>query len=483
MHGTTPPGRPPQVPLVYTGSQRFGHRLASATRRLDKFWQIPDTRRPAAPNVKAADIASPRKARSMALGPPEASRRALVTSAAISVGTGVALAAAPARAQTARKPLKYHGQKLLKRRERHLVSRFTYGITPAMAAQVRAAGGARAWWERQLTPASVSDGFADLLAGWWPTLNQTPQALWAQDKMGMMRAFGVCQDYQRYVLMRRIFSNRQVLEVMTEFWENHLNIPLNGEPSYLFRRAYGETLRANAFGRYEDLLFAAVTHPAMLVYLDNSNSTAEHPNENLGRELLELHTVGLGNYTEAHVKDSARILTGWRVDTQQGNKNPTWEPSYVPTDHSVGPVEVMGFSDPNGDPDGRELTRRYLGYLARHPLTARRIVTKLATKFVRDDASTELVERLAQVYLANDTAIVPVLRALIESAEFNRSVGAKVRDATEDVVATWRVLGVHVKPPTGPNSAANVLLWQADNVGLMPFMWPRPDGAPIVNGP
>ena len=148
--------------------------------------------------------------------------------------------------------------------------------------------------------------------------------MWAQDKMGMMRAFGVCQDYQRYVLMRRIYSNRQVLELMTEFWENHLNVPLNGEPCYLFRRAYGETLRAQAFGRYEDILFAAVTHPAMLVYLDNSNSTAEHPNENLGRELLELHSVGIGAYNEDHVKDAARILTGWRVDTQQGNKNPTW---------------------------------------------------------------------------------------------------------------------------------------------------------------
>ena len=221
----------------------------------------------------------------------------------------------------------------------------------------------------------------------------------------------------------------------------------------------------------------------MLVYLDNSNSTAEHPNENLGRELLELHTVGIGNYTEDHVKDSARILTGWRVDTQQGNKAPTWVPSYIPGDHAVGPVRVMDFADPNDDPDGRDLTRRYIGYLAHHPLTAHRIATKLVLKFVRDDVSAALVDRLAQVYLQNDTAIVPVLRALIDSAEFNASRGAKVRDATEDVVATWRVLGAQVRPPTSPQSAANTLLWQADNLGLMPFMWPRPDGAPLVNAP
>ncbi len=421
----------------------------------------------------------------MALGPPEASRRALLTTAAVA-GSGVALTSAPAAAlgkSRKKKPKKYRGMKLLKPAERHLVSRFSYGLTPQLASQVRAAGGGRAWWEKQLRPDTISDPFADQLSGWWPTLTTSPQDLWAQDKAGMMRAFGVCQDYQRYVLLRRIFSQRQVLEVMTEFWENHLNIPLNGEPYYLFRRAYGETLRANAFGRYEDILLAAVTHPAMLVYLDNSNSTAVHPNENLGRELLELHSVGIGNYTEDHVKDAARILTGWRVDTQQGNRNPTWVASYIPADHWTGPVQVMDFADPNAAPDGREVTRRLIGYLARHPATARRLATKLVVKFVRDDAPKALVDRLAQVYLANDTAMVPVLRALVESPEFAASKKAKVRDATEDVVATWRALGAQVRRPTGPNSAANVLLWQADNLGMMPFMWPRPDGAPLDNAP
>jgi uncharacterized protein (DUF1800 family) len=419
----------------------------------------------------------------MALGPPEASRRALVTTAAAAAGSGVALVAAPAYARGSKKPHKYHGQKLLKGRDRHLVSRFSYGVTPTLAAQVRAAGGARSWWERQLTPAAVPDAFAEKLPTWWASLGRSPQDMWAADKMGMVRAFGVCQDYQRYVLLRRIYSNRQVLELMTEFWENHLNIPLNGEPSYLFRRSYGETLRANAFGRYDDILFAAITHPAMLVYLDNASSTAEHPNENLGRELLELHTVGIGSYTEDDVKQSARILTGWRVDTQQGNKNPTWNASYIAGDHSLGPVQVMGFSDENGAPDARDLTRRYLSYLAHHPMTAKRIATKLVLKFVRDDAPAALVDRLARVYLDNDTAIVPVLRALVDSPEFARSAGTKVRDATEEVVAVWRTLGAQLRRPTGPASAANTILWQSDNLGLMPFMWPRPDGAPLVNDP
>lgn len=418
----------------------------------------------------------------MALGRPEASRRALVTTAGVA-GASVVLGAAPSEAASALGPPAEKTLPLLSKRDRHLVSRFSYGITPALVTQVRKAGGGMAWWERQLSPDSIADPVADGLSSWWPSLNQNPQTLWANAKMGTKGGFAVCQDYQRYVLLRRVFSQRQVREVMTELWENHLNIPLNGEPSFLFRRAYGETLRAHAFGRYADLLHAAITHPAMLVYLDNANSTAVHPNENLGRELLELHTVGLGNFTEDHVKDSARILTGWRVDTQQGNKSPSWVASYIPGDHWLGPVQVLDFSDPNDQPDGRDLTRRFTDYLARHPLTARRVATKLALKFVRDDPPASLIDRLSQVYLANDTAIVPVLRALVTSPEFASSRGAKVRDATEDVVATWRVLGARVRRPTKPDSAANVLLWQADNLGLMPFMWPRPDGAPLVNAP
>src|SRR5690242_5163134 len=130
----------------------------------------------------------------MALGPPEASRRALLTSAGIA-GAGVVVAAAPADALALRtKPKRYHGMQLLKAGERHLVSRFSYGVTPRLGAQVRAAGGARAWWERQLKPQSIADDYADQLGSWWPSLNQTPQDLWAMDKAGTMRAFGVCQD-------------------------------------------------------------------------------------------------------------------------------------------------------------------------------------------------------------------------------------------------------------------------------------------------
>ncbi|WP_426244653.1 DUF1800 domain-containing protein [Nocardioides sp. LHG3406-4] len=360
--------------------------------------------------------------------------------------------------------------------DRHLVGRFSYGVTPALAKQVEKAGGARAWFERQLEPASIPDGYADGLKAWWPGLANGPQLLWANTQSGVEPGWEVMQDLQRWVLMRRIHSQRQVLEVMTEFWENHLHVPVNGDGSFTYRVDYGELVRRHALGSFVDLLTDAVTHPALGIFLDNAVSTRRAPNENLGRELLELHTVGRGNYDESDVKDSARILTGWRVDTYK-----TWSATYVPTDHATGPVSVMGFSDANASSDGRDLTRRYLRYLALHPATAQRICRKLAVKLVRDEPPQTLVDQLAAVYLANDGRVVPVLRALVGSSAFAGSVGAKVRDPGEDVVATYRVLGIRPSRPTRDEDAANAILWQVGSLGALPFGWARPDGAPIDN--
>lgn len=373
-------------------------------------------------------------------------------------------------------PAHFRGDPLLSPAGRHLVGRFSYGVTPALARQVQQQGGPRAWFDRQLTPDRVADPGVDDLRAWWSGLSRPPAQLWQRQVAGIEGGWEVMFDYERWVLMRRMTSRRQLLEVMTELWENHLNVPAVGDSQFVHRTAYGDAIRAGALGRFDDLLHTAVTHPAMLIYLDNAVSTAQHPNENLGRELLELHTVGRGQYDEDDVKDSARILTGWTVDMWN-----TWAPSYDASRHARGTVTVMGFSDPNADADGRDLTRRYLSYLAHHPATAARLARKLAVKFVGDDPPAGLVDRLAQVYLDHDTAIVPVLRALVASPEFEGAAGAKVRDPGEDLVATFRALGVSVRPPTGEQDAANQMLWQVANMGTMPFSWPRPDGQPIDN--
>ena len=364
--------------------------------------------------------------------------------------------------------------KVLDKQQRHLVSRFSYGITPALAAEVRRKGGASKWFEWQLQPSRVKDPAYATTRSWWPDLARSPQSLWKRHSDGVRGGWVVMTDYQRWVIARRIQSKRQVLETMTQFWENHLFVPTNGEQWFVHRVSYGETVRKHALGRFDELLEAAITHPAMLIYLDNVSSTAKHPNENLARELLELHTVGQGSYTEADVKNAARVLTGWTVDAWK-----TWAPRYDREMHATGRVKVKGFTHANSSTDGRAATRAMLKHLAHHPDTARRVAHRLAVKFVGDSPSPALVSKLARVYLANDTAIKPVLRALVASTAFRKSVGDKVRDPVEDVVALYRVLGAKVTRPTGDQSAANAVIWQADSVGATPFGWPRPDGTPI----
>jgi len=396
------------------------------------------------------------------------------------VGGGVASAVAlPGSSEgVTYRPARWRGARLLSAADRHLAGRFAAGVTPALTAEVRAAGGGRAWFERQLAPGRIKDGQADQLGAWWPSLRLGPAELWRRQVQEIEFGWQVMESYQRWLLLRRIRTKRQVQETMTDFWLNHLNVPANGDATFTWRFDYDRRIRARALGSFRDILYAAVTHPAMGIYLDNAVSTKRHPNENLGRELLELHTVGRGAYTEEDVKNSARILTGWGVDMWR-----TWAAGYSADDHWVGRVKVMGFNHPNAHPDGRQVTRDYLTYLARHPATAQRIARRLATKFVRDQPPRALVDRLARVYLDNDTQIRPVLRSLVQSSAFRDSRGAKVRDPIEDVVATYRALGVrlHRPPANDDNHATRAVLWQCHGVGADPHGWPRPDGQPLDN--
>jgi len=355
-----------------------------------------------------------------------------------------------------------------------VLERFTGGWSPTLGDEVAAAGGIDRWFAGQLDPAGIPDDFYTASSSWWFSLLASTDELWARDRAGTEGMWVASANYERWSMLRRMYSQRQVLETMASFWEHHLHVPVDADGVGLFRSDYGRMIRDHALGRFDTLLQAAITHPAMGVYLGNAVSTKKAPNENLGRELLELHTVGRASgYTEDDVKSSARILTGYRVDEWK-----TWSVLYDPTAHWTGPVSVLGFSDPNAAADGQAVTAAYLSYLAHHPGTARNVAHKLAVRFVSDDPSPELVDHLAQVYLANDTAIVPVLRALVASDEFAGSAGAKMRTPDEDVVATYRALGVRVQAPTAGSSAANALLWQTEAIGLRPFGWTRPDGRP-----
>jgi uncharacterized protein (DUF1800 family) len=215
----------------------------------------------------------------------------------------------------------------------------------------------------------------------------------------------------------------------------------------------------------------------MLRYLNNADSTKYAPNENYGRELLELHTVGVdAGYTEAMMLDSARVMTGFTVDWDTGLYR------YQPDDHWTGKVRILGFTDDNTDADGRAVAVRYLRYLARHPRTAQMLARKLAVHFVADHPPATLVRRLAHVYLANGTAIKPVLRALFLSDEF-RAAPAKVRRPLEDLIATVRVLGVglhHGPDREAARSGLESFYWMVREAGHAPSAWLLPDGYPDV---
>jgi hypothetical protein len=189
---------------------------------------------------------------------------------------------------------------------RHMLSRFSGGASTRRLAEVVAAGGPDAWFEAQLTPGSVPDPDGDALWAWFPVLAMTPGKRYALYKTGGVPGWLQMQDLANWIMLRRLISSRALQEMMVDFWSNLMHVASPAADCWPFRVEYEETVRANAFGKFSDILPALALHPAMTLYLQNDQSKPTAVNENLGRELLECHTVGVGNYTQADVADSPR---------------------------------------------------------------------------------------------------------------------------------------------------------------------------------
>ena len=360
-------------------------------------------------------------------------------------------------------------------RERLFLNRFGTGFTQDALKQLRDADTPEAWLEQQLDPSSVTENAKVAeIDGWFSYLWEPATTKVAANSDSSMPAWKYGHNLGNWSILRRIYSRRSVLETMTDFWSTNLHIPVGHDRAWLYRADYDATIRQHAFGTFEDILVALSLHPAMRLYLDNWSSVKNKPNENQGRELLELHSVGRGaGYTEDMVKSSARILSGYTVDWGK-----TYDAKYDPARHTTGAVSVLGFTDPNAAADGQALTVAYLKYLARHPSTASNLCRKLATYFVSDSPSDGLVASLAQVYLDSGTDMKAVLRALAAHPEFLTSQGQKVRTPVADMVATARVLAIDVQPPGADGAYAYAANWA--NGGPALFSWPRPDGPPVV---
>ena len=407
-----------------------------------------------------------------------ASRRGLLLGGAGLAATAAGVVAAgPAEAAGASYRVRpYRRTAVPSRFELHMMNRMGCGYSRATWKQMRRAGGARKWFERQLNPSKVSESkIAAALPGWFPDLEESAARKWQRQASKDKGGWEYARDLANYSMLRRMYSNRQVLESMVDFWSNHLHVPANGDLNWVHRHDYDKVIRRHALGRFDEMLVEATLHPAMLLFLDNWRSVRGAPNENHGRELLELHTVGrTAGYTEDMVKDSAKILSGYTVDAHR-----SWNGYYDKDMHTTGAVRVLGFSDENRSADGSQLARDYLRYLAHHPATARMIARKLALRFVSDTPSDALVASLARVFQRSGTDIKATLRALVGSREFRRSFGDKVRTPIEDLVATTRVLQVSASRPSNDEDFAHSISWVHQS--LLLYQWPRPDGPPDRN--
>jgi uncharacterized protein (DUF1800 family) len=356
----------------------------------------------------------------------------------------------------------------------HLLRRATFGPSPASIAEIRKLG-VTAWLDRQLAPATIADKVADGVVARLPLAGLGITEIRGQVAAGKLKQYSWDPMWQLgfAATARAIWSERQLFEVMADFWSNHLNVTCPHGDVWDSRIDYDRNvIRKHALGTFADLLKASARHPAMLTYLDNRFSTRAAPNENYGRELLELHTVGLA-YAESDVKDAARLLTGLTVDDATGKYR------YDAAGHATGAVRVLGFTHANATAAGGEAAAlAFLDYLALHPVTARRIVTKLCVRFVADEPPADLITALVKVYLDNRSAIAPVLRALFTSAQFAGSIGAKTRTPLEDLAATVRILGYG--PATSGTKFLESLYWMARDAGQAPLGWGPPNGYPDV---
>jgi uncharacterized protein (DUF1800 family) len=267
----------------------------------------------------------------------------------------------------------------------------------------------------------------------------------------------VARDLMEGKMLRAVYSNRQLEEVLTDFWFNHFNIYLDkGADRYLVTAYERDAIRPHVLGKFRDLLEATAKSPAMLFYLDNWQSVGPNAaaaghgnakqqrrglNENYGRELLELHTLGVdGGYTQKDVTEVARCFTGWTINQPQ--RGGTFV--FTPRQHDNGEKVVLGVTIPagGGEKDGEQV----LDILAHSPATAHFISRKLVQRFVADEPPASLVERMAQTFLKTDGDIREVMRTMLRSKEF-WSVGAyrsKMKSPLEMVASAVRAVNGEV---------------------------------------
>jgi len=373
----------------------------------------------------------------------------------------------------------------------HILDRLGFGARPGDVERVQKMG-IREYIEQQLHPETINDArteervsqFASLRMSQDEILQQYPQPQQLARQLGILNPKQAKPDdqpasrakIQEYMkdnmlrppnqllqelisdkIVRGVESERQLQEVMTDFWFNHFNIYWDkGSDKWLTTGFETNVIRPHALGKFKDLLLATAESPAMLFYLDNHLSSSPSPavqnalrarpnakrkpgiNENYARELMELHTLGVdGGYTQKDVTEVARAFTGWTIDQPRQSAKFIFRPMM----HDRGEKIVLGQRIPanRGVQDGQQV----IDILAHHPSTARFIATKLVRRFVSDDPPQSLVDKVAATYTRTDGDIREMLRTIFYSDEFMspESYGNKMKSPFEYAVSAIRALG------------------------------------------
>lgn len=371
------------------------------------------------------------------------------------------------------------------------LNRLTFGPRPGDVLRVRQMGVDR-WMAEQLAPDGIEDGATDAFVAHFKTydlpvgslmrdypqpqqlvrefktnrLSDSAAARMAIDSLRRSQA-RLTTDAQAARVARAVMSRRQLDEVMADFWENHFNVfaGKGGPERYYLADFDRSVIRPHALGKFRDLLGAVAHSPAMLYYLDNWESVADSGqptltdrrpfragrkvrglNENYGRELLELHTLGVdGGYTQQDVIEVARAFTGWSI------QRPTGEFVFRPEVHDAGPKQILGVSLPagRGIEDGEEV----LDVVAKHPATARFIARKLCIRFVSDSPPPALVDRAAATFTHTDGDIRQVVWTIVTSPEFFSRAAYRVKVKTPFEVVVSALRAMDAAPDSTPRTA------------------------------
>ncbi|MBE9208594.1 DUF1800 domain-containing protein [Nostoc sp. LEGE 06077] len=345
----------------------------------------------------------------------------------------------------------------------HIINRLSFGVNPGDIQKVQSLG-VEGYIKQQLSPNSISEppsltrqlSQLDTLrlntVEVREYIKNSPQATPEEKKAQQRKGNKILPQAVKARLLRATSSNRQLQEVMVDFWYNHFNVHGGKGNARYWTSAYEqEAIRPYVFGRFRDLLGATAHHPAMLVYLDNAQNKGSSRrgvtpkvNENYARELMELHTLGAdGGYSQQDVITLARIFTGWGIARPNQPTNGKSLFYFEPKFHDQSDKVFLGRTiKAGGKAEGEEA----LDMLARSPATAHHISYKLAQYFVSDRPPASLVNRLSQRFLKTDGNIRAVLETLFQSPEFweQKYFNAKFKTPLQYTVSAVRATGMEV---------------------------------------